>query len=40
MEIRNIYETPLASVVEFQAEGILCESGVAGVLDQLIEEEI
>ena len=40
METKNIYETPLTSVVEFQAEGILCGSGVAGVLDQLMEEDI
>ena len=38
------YKTPEVVVIDIQAEGILCNSGqdkgVAGVLDQLLEENI
>ena len=27
METKNIYETPEAILVDFQAEGVLCQSG-------------
>ena len=33
MEKKNIYETPEAILVDFQAEGILCESGTGSFND-------
>ena len=44
METKKYYEAPETTLVDFQAEGILCASGedrgVSGVLDQLLEEDI
>jgi len=31
METKHIYETPEAILVDFQAEGILCESGIGTI---------
>ena len=31
MEKKNIYEAPEAILVDFQAEGILCESGTGSI---------
>jgi len=31
MEKKNIYETPEAILVDFQAEGVLCESGTGSI---------
>lgn len=40
METKHIYETPEAILVDFQAEGILCESGIGSFNDLVDGDDI